>query len=73
MSTTTGTQERLGFAITNRHAGLKLLVIGGLYAALALGFVASVEQTARQSAVRATEASTQRSASAPVGTALALR
>ena len=71
MTTTTGTQEKLGFAITNRHAGLKLLVIGGLYAALALGFVASVEQTARRPAVRATEVSAQ-PASAPAG-AVALR
>jgi hypothetical protein len=72
MTTTTGTQEKLGFAITSRHAGLKLLVIGGLYAALALGFVASVEQTARRSVVQATEASTQRPASTPAGT-VALR
>ncbi len=72
MKTTTGTQGKLGFAITNRHAGLKLLVIGGLYAALALGFVASVEQTARRSAVQAIEASAQRPA-APAGAAVAMR
>jgi hypothetical protein len=72
MTTTTGTQGKLGFSITNRHAGLKLLVIGGLYAALALGFVASVEQTAHRSTVQATEASAQRPAGTPAG-AVAVR
>lgn len=69
--TTNGTHEKLGFDIRNRHAGLKLLVIGGLYAALALGFVTSVEQTARR-AVQATEASAPRPAATPAG-AVALR
>jgi hypothetical protein len=72
MTTTTGTQGKLNFAIHDRHAGLKLLVIGGLYAALALGFVASVEQTARRPAIQAIEASAQQP-SAPAGTAVALR
>lgn len=72
MTTTTGTQDKLGFAIHHRHAGLKLLVIGGLYAALAIGFVASVEQTARQPSARAIEVSAQQPASAPAG-AVALR
>ncbi len=64
MTTTTGTQGKLGFTITDRHAGLKLLVIGGLYAALALGFVASVEQTARRPTIQAIEASARPAAPA---------
>ncbi len=70
MTTTTGTQDKLGFTLTDRHAGLKLLVIGGLYAALALGFVASVEQTARHPAIQTIEASAP--PAAPAG-AVAMR
>ncbi len=70
MTTTTRTQDELGFTLIDRHAGLKLLVIGGLYAALALGFVASVEQTARRPAIQTIEASAP--PAAPAG-AVAMR
>lgn len=48
MTTTKGTKSGLSFNVSNRHAGLRLLAIGALYTALALGFVASVEQTSRR-------------------------
>lgn len=70
--TTTGTQGRLSFNISNRHAGLRLVAIGGLYAALALGFLASVEQTSRRPAPQATTLSST-TAQVPAGTMVAQR
>lgn len=40
------------FDLTNRHPVLRLLVVAGLYASLAVGFVASVEHP-RQAPVAA--------------------
>jgi hypothetical protein len=74
MTTTTGKQDRLTFNVSGRHAGLRLAAIGGLCAALALGFVASVEQTSRQPASQATVLTRAAApATNPVGTAMALR
>lgn len=73
MTTTNGRQDRLSFNVSDRHAGLRLLTIGGLCAALALGFVASVEQTSRRPATQATTLSSTAAEVSPAGTAIALR
>lgn len=69
--TTHGTQDTLHFNVSSRHAGLKVLAIAALYGALALGFVASVEQTSRRPAIQAQELS--RSPASPGGTVVAQR
>jgi hypothetical protein len=74
MTTTNGTQGTLSFNVSTRHAGLRLLAIAGLYGALALGFLASVEQTSRRPTIQATEVSTAPApVSSPAGAAVALR
>ncbi len=71
--TTTGKQGRLSFNVSNRHAGLRLVAIGGLYVALALGFIASVEQTSRRPATQETTLSSNAAQVSPGGTILAQR
>lgn len=74
MTKTNGAQDRLSFNVSNRHAGLRLLAIAGLYAALALGFVASVEQTSRRPAIQASELSRAPApTTSPAPAAVALR
>jgi hypothetical protein len=63
MTTTTNPQPTISFQLPRRHAGMKLVVIGLFCVSLAAGFVASVEQSARQ-AVQGTELSAAQPASA---------
>lgn len=63
MTTTTNPQANISFQLPRRHAGMKLVVIGLFCVSLVAGFVASVEQSARQ-AVQGTELSGAQPASA---------
>lgn len=71
--TTTGKQDRLTFNVSGHHAGLRLVAISGLCVALALGFVASVEQTSRRPVHPETTLSSTSAPASPAGTAIALR